>query len=79
LTPLPRLLALPPTLLPALLPTLPRLLKAPPRRPRTLLKKPRSNNFFLQAVLKKPLVRQRLFLCTPFRAQVTTTSSQRYE
>lgn len=28
-----------------------------------LLKKPRSNHFFLHAVLEKPLVRQRLFLC----------------
>jgi hypothetical protein len=62
---LPLLLAPPPTLLPTLLPTLPSLLKTWPARPRTLLKKPRSNNFCFDASLKKPLVRQRLFLC-PF-------------
>ncbi len=63
--PLLPLLALPPTLLPPRLLTLPRLPKAPPSRPRTLLKKPRSNHFFLQASLEKPLVRQRLFLWPP--------------
>ena len=66
LTLLARLLAKPllppPTLLLAPLLTLPRLLKTLLVRPRTLLKKPRSNNFCFQAVPEKPLVRQRLFL-----------------
>lgn len=82
LTLLPRLALLPPTPLPAPLLTLPRLLKAPLRRPRTLLKKPRSNNFFLHAVLEKPLVRQRLFLlskCARLSRCIATPSSQRHE